>query len=397
MYNSKFICEDGQELYPGYLSKEQREKIKEKYQEKREYMKCGCKPESNLYYRISEDLKIYPEHKNYQHDLFCCRYRDEEGKASRQTAYVIDEEDGAVTAYISFDPKTFNTNEVVEREQNNQVPEEMDDAIEEIIIEKDEETTKKAERKEPKLALAGLIRSINVDCFTEKILNNRKIESKEKFSTYVFYRMKKVNLSRTKKSIGELTLESDGVRFVYLPFVAAQKKTEKGITRCYLQTKGADGKVYNNFVFPEIMEKAIKEYKKAYGQEPDHNTMLGGFQYLKKAKNKNTYRVMGRVHLFQVSDIGLYCRTMQEVQTFNQLQELSNKNEDIRYWIPPEDESLGAIIEIQGKKKKILLMFRSSKSERVSYDTSLYVPYVVENGTVLSKEELYEVLEENEI
>ena len=88
---------------------------------------------------------------------------------------------------------------------------------------------------------------------------------------------------------------------------------------------------------------------------------------------------------------------MQEEQTFNQLQELSNKNEDIRYWIPPEDESLGAIIEIKGKKKKILLMFRSSKSERVSYDTSLYVPYVVENGTVLSKEELYEVLEENEI
>jgi len=27
VYNSKFICEDGQELYPGYLSKEQREKI----------------------------------------------------------------------------------------------------------------------------------------------------------------------------------------------------------------------------------------------------------------------------------------------------------------------------------------------------------------------------------
>ena len=126
MYNSKFICEDGQELYPGYLSKEQREKIKEKYQEKREYMKCGCKPASNLFYRISEDLKIYPEHKNYQHDLFCCRYRDEEGKASRQTAYVIDEEDGAVTAYISFDPKTFNTNEATEREKNNQIPEELD-------------------------------------------------------------------------------------------------------------------------------------------------------------------------------------------------------------------------------------------------------------------------------
>lgn len=67
MYNTKFILKNGQFLYPGYFSKENRAKLRERYKNEREYMKCGCRPEAELFYRISEDGKIYPEHNNYEH------------------------------------------------------------------------------------------------------------------------------------------------------------------------------------------------------------------------------------------------------------------------------------------------------------------------------------------
>lgn len=393
MYNTKFILEDGKELYPGYLDREQRKLIKEKYKEEREYMHCGCKTTNKLFYRISEDLKIYPEHKNYIHDVYCCRYKDELGNSSRQTAYVINDDDGEVTVYTSFDPKIFSNDEEVEKEYDNVVPEDSEEMLEEIIVGQDEDLLEKKERKEPKLSLDGLIRSINVDSFTEKVLNNRPIETIEKFSTYVYYRMKKVRLSRTKKSMGDLSLEKDGVRFVYLPYEGAVENTDKGYTRCYLQTKAEGGKIFNNFIFPETMEKALKKFDKQYGIEPNEHTVMAGFQYLKKNKANSAYKVMGRVHLFQVSDIGLYCRTMTECNVFNELHRIVKEDDNIRFWIPPEDENVGAIIGIKGKEKKILLIFKGKKSERVSYDPEIYVPLVVDNATVISKEMLYDIVD----
>ncbi|WP_318064987.1 hypothetical protein [Clostridium boliviensis] len=38
-----------------------------------------------------------------------------------------------------------------------------------------------------------------------------------------------------KKNIGDLSLEADGVRFLYAPFARIAKKTEKGLTKCYIQ------------------------------------------------------------------------------------------------------------------------------------------------------------------
>ena len=101
MYNTKFILESGQELYPGYLSTEQRQNIKNKYGNRKGYMRCGCKSTEPLFYRISEDCKIYPEHNNYHHDKSCCRYKNVTGLQERQTAYVINDETGDVTAYLN--------------------------------------------------------------------------------------------------------------------------------------------------------------------------------------------------------------------------------------------------------------------------------------------------------
>lgn len=395
MYNTKFVLNNGSELYPGYLDENKRKELKDLFGDKREQMRCGCKSSEKLYYRISEDLKIYPEHNNYIHDPCCSRYRDPlTGKAERMTAYIVNEDNGEVTTYLAFNPKDFNLNENIEKEEDNPEINDLDDSNEEseVIIAKDESLSQKAEKKEPKLSLSSLVRSINIDTYTEKILKGSNISSRDMFSKAVYYRMKKVKASRMNKAIGDLTLENDGVRFIYYPFSGAYINEDRGLTKCYFNTIGSDGKIYKNLVFQDTMDKAIKEFSKTYGIEPDQDTMLAGFQYLKKSRSNVIYRVLGRVHLFQVSGIGIYCRSLSEKNAIDFICEIANTDSNIKFWIPAEDENIGGIIQVRGKAKKILLLFRTKKSERVSFDTLLYEPLVVSGDEPVTRERFYEIV-----
>lgn len=71
MYNTKLIMEGGAVIYPAYLDKEDKEKLYNEQGDRRGYLRCGCRPESNLFYRLSEDMRFYPEHNNYDHDRYC--------------------------------------------------------------------------------------------------------------------------------------------------------------------------------------------------------------------------------------------------------------------------------------------------------------------------------------
>lgn len=393
MNNKKFILTSGEEIYPGYLDKEHREQLKFHFGKTREYMKCACNPDKNMYYRISDDLKIYPEHNNYIHEKSCCRYRDIDGNTERQSAYVVNDEDGEVTAYLTFDPKSFSiSDEVIEKEQDNKVPEETSEELEELVVEKDENEVKTEERKEPKLSLDELIRSINVDSYTEKILNKRAVESKEYFSKIVYYRMKNVRLNRMRKSLGDLTLEKDGVRFIYLPFIEAIDTSVSEMRRCYIKTMAPDGKIYSNFIYPKTLDKELKKFRKTYGQEPDQNTMIAGFQYLKKTKRKKGYRVLGRIHLFQVSNIGIYCRNETERMVFNSINEIVKENSNIQFWIPPEEDVISGIIDMETSKKKILLIVRTKKTVNVKIQLKDYIPYVIDKNTIPTIESLSQLL-----
>lgn len=388
MYNTKFITVNGKDLYPGYLDREQRALIRNRYMGRKEYMWCACRPDAGLYYKISEDLKIYPEHNGYTHDRYCCRYKNLTGGEQQKPPYYVGE-DGDVTVFTSFDPRRFSrkTDSLEKNQQYTVAPDEESEESEDVLIDKDDPPKTV---KEPQLGLDGLVRGINVDCFTEKVLNGKIIENRHNFSAYVYYRTKKVKLSRNKKTIGDLTLEKDGVRFMYVPFAGICQSRDQDFSKFYMQTISADGKIFKNFTFPEIAEKAIKKFRKQYGTEPDSNTFLAGFQYIKKNKsNNNTYRVLGRVHLFQVSDIGVYCRSITELNTFNALHRITKRNNAVRFWVPPEDESVGAIIEINGHRKKILLLFRSKSSEKLSYNPDLYVPFVVDSSVPIIEKELY--------
>ena len=59
--NTKFILKTGEFIYPAYLDKTHRLELKNKFGNGYGYMRCGCRPDENLFYRISEDGKIYPD------------------------------------------------------------------------------------------------------------------------------------------------------------------------------------------------------------------------------------------------------------------------------------------------------------------------------------------------
>lgn len=173
MYNTKFVLIGNKDVYPGYLDREHREIIKKQFNDKKEFMWCGCRSDQKLFYRISEDLKIYPEHNNYEHKKSCCRYKTSSGEQERQTAYVIDEESGQVLTYLTFNPKKFELNEETEKDQatSESLNDDDSEVSEEVVIEKDEGIANKVEEKEPKLTLPLLIQSINVERLKKGLLS----------------------------------------------------------------------------------------------------------------------------------------------------------------------------------------------------------------------------------
>lgn len=199
-----------------------------------------------------------------------------------------------------------------------------------------------------------------------------------------------------KKAIGELTLEADGVRFIYLNYADTYEETEHGYTKSYIDTIGTDGKIYRNLVHPDALRKAVKAYVKAYGIEPDKNTMIAGFQYAKKSRAGYTYRIIGRLHIFQVSNGGVYSRTLAELATYNRLERIAKANPDIWYVIPPEDSNVAAVISVEGMKKSMILAFRSKAEQIFAYDVEQYVLGVVDNPDMITAENIRDALKEKD-
>ena len=162
--------------------------------------------------------------------------------------------------------------------------------------------------------------------------------------------------------------------------------------KCYVKSLGPDGKVHNNFILPDTLTKAAKEFGKKYGIEPNEDTIIAGFQYYKTSGSKSLYRVLGRIHFFQISNLGIYCRSLIEKDAYDSIANIVNENENFKFWIPPEDESVGGIIEIKGKKKKILVLFRTKKAERVEINTSIYEPMIVGKNEPITKERLEHIV-----
>ncbi len=128
------------------------------------------------------------------------------------------------------------------------------------------------------------------------------------------------------------------------------------------------------------------------GMEPNKDTMIAGFQYYKKSKSGIKYKVLGRVHLFQTSELGIYCRSILEKETFDTICSITFADNKLKLWIPADDESIGGIIQVSNKQKDILILFRSNKYERITFDNSMYEPFVVGENEPVTKDRLYKAI-----
>lgn len=400
MFSAKFTLSNGTEIFPSYMNSQQRKKLKEQIGERSQVMWCSCRTDKKLYYRISEDLRFYPEHNGYEHAISCIRFHSKDNK--RRSAIIRSDEETA-TIYLQFNPKNFTIpsikaeedeieeeraeGSVADKEEEKSVesteisPLTSDDPLEENeVLHVDKLKIDTSEYKEPKFNLASLIRCINHDAFTERTINGKPILSKDYFTSALFGRLKDIRISGMSKSIRNLSLEEDGVRFIYAPFVKCDIKYSGYNKSHHIIIKGSENNTYSLFTFESIFEKAKQRFNKQYGIEPNENTMIAGFQYYPLSKNNNHYKVIGRMHLFQVSEHGLFCNSVYEQNAYNTiLNYIKNHNtEKIRFYIPAEDEAVNGIVEVPGSSKKGLIIFPSPKgSKEISVDRILYEPLLL--------------------
>lgn len=59
--------------------------------------------------------------------------------------------------------------------------------------------------------------------------------------------------------------------------------------------------------------------------------MIAGIQYYPKSKNGTNYKVVSRFHMFQVSDHGLYCNSLLELECYNVIINYIKKNKYEKY------------------------------------------------------------------
>lgn len=419
MYNLKFTLSNGIEIFPAYLNAEWRRVLKKQIGNQSEVMWCSCRTDRKLYYRISENLHFYPEHNGYEHSPLCIRYHSEENK--RRTAIIRTDEETA-TIYLQFNPKNFTNTSVKasEDEEDDTLEEDINSSAASIIETDTEEDLSSSleldsgdpeeneilhldklkvesnEYKEPRFNLATFIRCINHDTFTERVINSKPILSCDYFTNALFGRLKNLYISGIRKSVRELSLLDDGVRFFYAPFVRCDiKKSDYNISY-NIVVKGNENKTYSLFTFGSIYEKALKRFHTQYGIEPNEKTMVAGFQYYPFSKRGTQYKVIGRLHLFQVSEHGLYCNSLFDQSCYNTIVSFikDHSNYGLRFYIPTEEEELiNGVLEIKGCNRKGIIILPSTKtSKEFTIDKGLFEPMLLEPDTILTERDLTEFI-----
>lgn len=398
MQIEKMNLKCGKSIYPRFLEREGREKLRAEIGSDKEYMWCACRSDQKLYYLVSESLSIYPAHKGYSHAINCKRYEKNSGE--RKSAFVTTDDKEAMV-YLKFNPKNFSLpeQETIETaiintdiDENCQPDADIEEENEKDILPVAKKSTKKTADLE--YSLDNFVRCINFDTFMQYLVTKEKIIPYYEFPKQVYYRLLNVRANRLSKPISSLTLDDDGVRFFYAPFKGVDKKSDNYSTSYHIKIQGNNDKEYGLFTFAHVYEKAYKKYIKQYGEEPKENTMVAGFQYLRKSRKNTNYKVVGRMVLFDVNKNGIYCRTPQEIQLYNALFDYVNVTKGVHITLPAEDNILSALIEHDEYKRKLLLIFPTLKKEVVDeYDSSLYEIVILDTSTTLEFVSIHRLVE----
>lgn len=307
---TRLLLSDGGAVYPDFLSKEDRNSLRSRIEQESLTMRCSCCPEAELFYGISVDYRIIPLHKHYEHKTWCSRYQGD----TRMVASTYDE-DGNNTIYLKFNPNNFTIPKEKE-EKKEEVAESPDNEKEDGTVDVPSEREGKKKEKLPVFSLRQMVRSINRDTYSERlILGKKALLSEEYFWNAVLGHLKKVYISGMERSLRDLSLEENQMCFFYGKLDRVEEKA--------IYMVGGNG-VYRRFIFEKILVKAQDEFYKAYGKSVEECISEGqvyaaGFAYKRINSLGKAYICVGRVCFFIVSRNGLYVDSMFENDVLNSL------------------------------------------------------------------------------
>jgi len=343
---TKFIISNGRSVYAPSTVERERIRLKRELDSGLVTMYCGCSSEDNrLFYGISKDLRFIPLHKHYVHKPWCSRFN-----TSKRTTAAVYDEDGHVQVYTSFAVNSFSLPPKPKEEA------ELTEAELRIKKLREEERIKEKERKEalnantdaegikerlPSFNLAELIRFINHDTYMLRLVEGKyPYLSEDYFLASVQGYLKKVTLDGMKKPLKELTLDKDKIQFFYNKVIGL---SEKGF-----QYQGYENRTGSRYVPEGILAKAEEAFEKTYGVSVFNylhtdSVYAAGFIYERISRKNTTYRCVGRILLFPVTENGLFVDSLLEKDIVEALMRVcKRKKYQFEY---PEDES-GNIIGV---------------------------------------------------
>ena len=303
---TRLILSDGNVVYPNFASAEERSALRQKLADGKATMRCSCRSDEELLYGVSTDNRIYPLHTHYEHAQWCSRCQNE----NRVAASTYDEE-GNTTVYLKFDPKIFTPPREVRREEVETPDNEKDDATESVQT----EPSVKKKEKLPSFSLRQMVRCINHDTYSERIMTGKNaLLSEDYFTNAVLAHLKKVYVSGMAHSLRDLSLENDHISFFYAKVTGMEKSA------LFLQ---GSQRPYRRFVLEKVMEKAREEFFQLYDIYPDEiegsTVYAAGFAYKRISGKGTAYTCVGRLCFFLVSKNGLYAGSMYEKDTLDVL------------------------------------------------------------------------------
>lgn len=343
--NKRFATSDGNYIVPGYLSMEERESLRNQIEKGELYIYCACRTDESLKYKISSDFKFYPAHHGYQHAPGCIRGMDID-QIRKDSGYLVNDENSTIMVYLKFNPATFS------------LPFAHKSNSKSVTLPDIEE-----ERKDVNLSLSDFVRIVNRDAYCERAYQNKPALSRDYFLNYIKGRLKHVCLNKMQKPLMTYTLKEDLFQFFYAPFLGIEKKENGDRIAIKVITAAYQNKSYKTFIPTSLWDREAEKFFDRYGFNPESSNAYplyaAGFLYrMKSHKDPDIeYTAVGRLHLFVVSESGIYCGSMEERETLNWVAEYYRMypKERAVFITPPEEKNIVGIFEKPGFRRVVIV------------------------------------------
>lgn len=306
---TRMLLSDGNVLYPNYLGKEERSALKERLGNGLR-LRCSCRDDMELLYGVSSDGRIIPLHQHYEHRDWCSR-----GKGGASAPIFYDEEGNSVVR-LKFDALTFSlpTGKKLDGKGGSHGIDKMD----EVCKQGDAKAEKQEKGKILSYGLPDLVRSINRETYARRVSNGKQgMLSADYYWNAVLGHLGNVFVSGIEKPLKQLSIEKDSVCFFY------NKVEEVHRNDTNMRLLRSNGTRLRRYVPERVLDAAMNRFQSMYGAEAEKfagsSLYASGFFYRKIGRNGNAYVCAGRIHLFLVSDNGIYASNMLELDTLNAL------------------------------------------------------------------------------